>query len=118
MANNYNLPPGCTVEDIEGPPMPACNECGELHNDEDGNGLCPECQPKEEEPMKRICAHCAQEQGLVFKLGERVTHGICYRHALEFMRGLALSEGKLAEAAAKLASANCCPDLRDNHPAA
>jgi NMD protein affecting ribosome stability and mRNA decay len=47
--NYFNLPPGCTDADIDGPAMPFCERCGCEHNDEKNNGLCPDCQPEETE---------------------------------------------------------------------
>ena len=48
MNRNFNLPPGCLANDIDGEAMPCCDSCGEEHNDWQGNGLCEDCQPVEE----------------------------------------------------------------------
>lgn len=49
MTSTFNLPPGCLSSDIDGPPMPRCENCGTEHNDENNNGLCEDCQPEQEE---------------------------------------------------------------------
>lgn len=47
---NFNLPPGCSVRDIDGREMPCCDGCGEEFNDDElKDGLCEDCQPNDEE---------------------------------------------------------------------
>lgn len=93
----FNLPPGCSMRDIDGPPMPCCEKCGEEHNDEDNNGLCPDCQPVIKDKSEwHFCAWCKQwhhdngeqatrEQAKV--LGEAVSHGICETCSENLLKG-------------------------------
>jgi hypothetical protein len=49
MTSPYNLPPGCLASDIEGEPMPDCEQCGEEFNDLKETGLCDDCTAKQQE---------------------------------------------------------------------
>ena len=44
MTRDWNLPPGVTMADIEGPPMPHCTVCGGEHNEADE--LCEVCEAR------------------------------------------------------------------------
>lgn len=64
------------------------------------------------ETLRAVCATCEKEHGITHSLEERVTHGICHRHALEFIQDSGLRPEQIQRAIKELeASDNKAPDL-------
>jgi len=62
--------------------------------------------------LTAVCAHCERDHGISHTREERITHGICRRHALEFIRDSGLRPEQAARAIKQLeANPSTAPDL-------
>ena len=62
--------------------------------------------------MTVVCAHCERDHGITHPPEERITHGICRRHALEFIEQSGLRPEQMERAIKQLdASKPTAPDL-------
>lgn len=51
---SFNLPPGATIADINGPPMPRCEKCGREFNPEREEKVCDDCLSPDNENLQEI----------------------------------------------------------------
>lgn len=67
MSAPFNLPPGATMREIEGPQMPKCVRCKEEVNVVNDVGICEDCETE----METECKRCHNQYELRF--GEEPT---------------------------------------------